>query len=457
MAKLWQKNYTLDDMMQHFTVRNDYLIDQELVIPDALATIAHARGLRKIGILSTEELSALEKGLATIIHERMANTFVIKEEDEDCHTAIEGELTRTLGEVGKKVHTGRSRNDQVQTALRLYMREASIRIIHETNALAIELLAFAKRYERVPMPGRTHMQIAMPSSVGLWAAAFAEELMDGEEIMRSFHALADQSPLGAAASYGVSLPLDRSYTAKQMGFSRTQRNVLYAINSRGKFEAVFLDACDYIALTISKLSQDLILFTLPEFGYFSLPRELCTGSSIMPQKKNPDGLELARSRSALISGDAERVKNIIRSLPSGYNRDFQDTKGPFIEGFRDTFDLVSIIARMIDGLEVHEDNLVKACVSELYATDEVMDRVLAGENFRDAYKDVGLNLDSVKAMDPYASLKKRTSEGTSGNLMLDEDVKRTAEIEAFCTERMTHYRAAYASLASFALDSLFCW
>lgn len=180
------------------------------------------------------------------------------------------------------------------------------------------------------MPGRTHMQIAMPSSVGLWAAAYAEELYDEAQHLMHLSWTLDQSPLGSAASYGVPLPLDRQFTAEQMGFTRVQNNVLYANNSRGKFEAMLLDGCEYIALTLSKLAQDLMLFTLPEFGYFSLPRELCTGSSIMPQKKNPDGLELARSRSALVSSASIRVKSIIRSLPSGYNRDFQDTKEPLL-------------------------------------------------------------------------------------------------------------------------------
>ncbi|MBO8468856.1 MAG: argininosuccinate lyase, partial [Spirochaetes bacterium] len=197
--------------------------------------------------------------------------------------------------------------------------------------------------------------------------------------------------------------------------------VLYANNSRGKFEAFFLDHAEYIALTISKLSQDLMLFTLPEFGYFSLPKELCTGSSIMPQKKNPDGLELARSRTSLIGSCSMRVKSIIRALPSGYNRDFQDTKEPLIEGFRAAEELVLIMKEMTEKLEVHPEALEKACVPELYATDRVMEKVIAGGNFRDSYKDVGLNLDKVDGEDPVSSLKKRTSIGTSGNLGLEKD------------------------------------
>ncbi len=452
MAKLWQKNYSLDSLMQHFTVRTDYILDQQLVISDCLASIAHARGLCKIGILTRNELSELEKGLLEVIVRKLSGAFDIKEEDEDCHTAIEGYLTQEIGETGKKIHTGRSRNDQVQVALRLYMREASVRIAHEALDFASELLSFASRYEGVPMPGRTHMQLAMPSSVGLWAASFAEELIDEASILLDINKILDQSPLGSAASYGVPLPLDREFTTSELGFAKVQNNVLYANNSRGKFELMLLDACDYLALTISKLSQDLILFTLPEFGYFSLPKELTTGSSIMPQKKNPDGLELARSRSALISSCAERVKSTIRSLPSGYNRDFQDTKEPMLEGVNATFNLVAIMARMVKDLQVHEPALVAACKSELYATDKVFRKVMSGGNFRDSYKDVGLNLDEVEKDDPYEALKLRTSTGTSGCLNLDKAEKSCEELKNICDKKLEAYSAVYKKLSG--LDNL---
>lgn len=446
MAKLWQKNYTLDSLMQHFTVRNDYLLDQDLVVSDALSSIAHARGLERIGILKSEELKTLEEKLGEVIRLSESDSFPITEEDEDCHTAIEGYLTREGGECGKKIHTGRSRNDQVQTALRVWMREASLKIALEASTFASELFAFAERHEMVPMPGRTHMQIAMPSSVGLWAASFAEELNDEVGLLLSVYKLLDQSPLGSAASYGVPLPLERSFTAGQLGFSKVQNNVLYANNSRGKFEAIFLDACDYLVLTISKLSQDLILFSLPEFGYFSLPVELTTGSSIMPQKKNPDGLELARSRSALVSSCSYRVKSIIRSLPSGYNRDFQDTKEPLIEGVKCTFSLLAIMSRMVKDLKVNEDNLRKACTPELYATDKVFSKVLSGGSFRDSYKDVGLNLEAVKAIDPDEALKLRTSEGTAGNLGLAKGARVAKEQSEAITGKLEQLSEIYKGL-----------
>ena len=450
MSKLWQKDYSLDSLMEEFTVNKDYVLDQQLVISDALASIAHARGLSSIGLLAEEELSLLEEALRQVISLRVSDAFPITAEDEDCHTAIEGFLTRMVGEAGKKIHTGRSRNDQVQTALRLWMREFSLKLCRETGTLAKSLLEFAKKHEFVPMPGRTHMQIAMPSSVGLWAASFAEELYDEAQHLMHLSWTFDQSPLGSAASYGVPLPLDREFVASEMGFSRVQNNVLYANNSRGKFEAMLLDSCDYIALTISKLAQDLILFTLPEFGYFSLPQELCTGSSIMPQKKNPDGLELARSRSALVSSSAMAVKSIIRSLPSGYNRDFQDTKEPLMQGTKATWQLVAIMDRMLKGLVVHEEALSKACVPSLYATDVVLARVLEGGNFRDIYKDVGLNLSEVEAFDPVETLKNRTSMGTSGNLGLDDDLLFVNLMLEGCDQVLQSYSDAYESLCGIA-------
>ncbi|HAF84783.1 MAG TPA: argininosuccinate lyase [Sphaerochaeta sp.] len=446
MSKLWQKDYSLDLLMEEFTVNKDYILDQQLVVSDALASIAHARGLQSIGLLSEEELCKLEGALQEVIQKGIEGSFPITEADEDCHTAIEGFLTAKVGDAGKKIHTGRSRNDQVQTALRLWMREYALKLCRETGSFAKSLLEFAKKYEFVPMPGRTHMQIAMPSSVGLWAASFAEELYDEAQHLMQLSWTLDQSPLGSAASYGVPLPLDREFVASEMGFSRVQNNVLYANNSRGKFEAMLLDSCDYIALTISKLAQDLILFTLPEFGYFSLPKELCTGSSIMPQKKNPDGLELARSRSALVSSSAMAVKSIIRSLPSGYNRDFQDTKEPLMQGTKATWQLVGIMSRMLEGLVVHEEALTKACVPSLYATDVVLNKVVEGGNFRDIYKDVGMHLSDVRAFDPVATLKNRTSLGTTGNLALDDDLLFVNLMQEGCDQVLQSYSEAYEQL-----------
>ncbi len=446
-TKLWQKNYTLDSMMESFTVRKDYILDEDLVLSDIIGSASQAKGLVKMGILTEEEGENILDGLDKIAKLRLNNDFPIERSDEDCHTAIEMFLTKEYGDTGKKIHTGRSRNDQVQTALRIYMREAALKISAASLSFASSLIEFAKKNEDVPMPGRTHMQIAMPSSVALWAMSFAEEIIEEAGMMMSFYSVLDQSPLGSAASYGTTLPTDREYLAQLMGFSKVQNNVLYANNCRGKFEAMFLDHAGYIALTISKLAQDLMLFTLPEFGYFSLPRELCTGSSIMPQKKNPDGLELARSRTSLIVSAAARVKDMIKSLPSGYNRDFQDTKEPLMEGVNATLELVRIMDLMTQKLEVYPENLIKACTPELYATDKVMDNVLNGGNFRDSYKNVGLNLDKVeKDADPVASMKRRTVIGSAGNLRIEVAESYLKDIEAKVAERVEFLESIYTNL-----------
>jgi argininosuccinate lyase len=296
------------------------------------------------------------------------------------------------------------------------------------------------------MPGRTHMQLAMPSSVGLWAASFAEELADEASNLLQMSWIIDQSPLGSAASYGTSLPLDRAYSAGLMGFSRVQNNVLYANNSRGKFEAMVLDQCDYITLTLSKLAQDMILFSLPEFGYFTLPQELCTGSSIMPQKRNPDGLELTRSRSAVVSSCSERVKSIIRSLPSGYNRDFQDTKEPLMTGTKTALTSVRVMKLMIERLAVHPDRLIAGCKSELYATDEVLKRLSQGGSFRDVYKEVGMSLDSVSTYDAVQTIRERTSQGTTGNLGLTSCMAEAEVLYARCMDSLQSLEKIYMDL-----------
>lgn len=447
MGKLWQKGYTLDALMEEFTVGNDYLLDLNLIGADCLASIAHARTLQKAGILTKSELVALEEGLKEILHLDVAGEFAISLADEDCHTAIEAYLTKLVGDAGKKIHTGRSRNDQVQTAIRLWMREFVLQFSSEVAQLSLAVLQFAKEHEFVPMPGRTHMQLAMPSSVGLWAASFAEELMDELTLLMNLLKVLDQSPLGSAASYGTPLPLNRSFSAKQMGFERVQNNVLYANNSRGKFEAMLLDGCDYIGLTLSKMAQDMILFSLPEIGYFSLPKELCTGSSIMPQKRNPDGLELTRSRSAVITSCAQRIKAIIRSLPSGYNRDFQDTKEPLFTGTKTSLLAVRVMRLMVQRLQVNEAALREGCVSELYATDEVLKRLVDGGSFRDIYKEVGMDLNSVASYNPDETIRSRTSEGTTGNLGLEAATKRAQELELACEEKILALSKTYEALA----------
>ena len=449
MAKLWFKNYELNELLETFTVGNDYILDKNLVVSDCLCSIAHIQMLSSIGVLTEAEFKALKDALIEIIRLDKEGKFEIKSSDEDCHTAIEGYLTAKLGEAGKKVHTGRSRNDQVLTATRFYAKTRLLQIMDSALNLVDSLNAFAEKYKDVPMPGRTHMQIAMPSSVGLWGAAFAEELLDDIAFLKASYDLNNRSPLGSAASYGVPLPLDRELTASLLGFAGIQNNVLYANNSRGKIESMISDALEQMTITFSKLAQDLIIFSMPEFGYFSLPASLCSGSSIMPQKKNPDGLELLRGKAASVSGLCMGMKNVVRSLPTGYNRDFQETKELFIK-ILDTAEICTQVAKLtIDGLKVNEDKLKKGFTPDIFATDEALRLVAAGKSFRDAYKEVGLNLDKLKNEDPVAALKKRTSTGTPGNLNLKYAKDKAASFRAFAVSEHDALLNAVEKLTGF--------
>ena len=351
--KLWDKNEPLDALIEQFTVGDDYRLDGALLAADCVASMAHATMLAAIEVLTPEQLAELRAALLEALALAQRGGFTIERSDEDGHTALERYLTRRTA-AGARIHTGRSRNDQVMAALRLYGREALTELQRAVLELAEALLAFAARYRRTAMPGRTHTQVAMPSTLGLWAAAFAEELLDDLALVATCYRLTNRSPLGSAAGYGAPLPLDRELVASLLGFDGPVHNVLTAANSRGKLEAVTLDALDQVAMTASRLAQDLILFSLPELGYVTLPVELCTGSSIMPHKRNPDGLELVRARAATVSGLAGAVKGIVRNLPSGYHRDLQETKRPYLTGLDTVVGQVAVMTLTIERLQVCE-------------------------------------------------------------------------------------------------------
>jgi argininosuccinate lyase len=451
VAKLWEKDYSVDALLEEFTVGQDYVLDRGLVPADCLGSMAHAKMLARIGILSGEEEASLHMVLAAIIHEHAAGKFLVLPQDEDCHTAIENRLTSELGEAGKKIHTGRSRNDQVLTALRLYGKNSILGIAEALCRLVEALLEAAEKNRRVPMPGRTHTQIAMPSSAGLWFAAWAEELLDGMAILQTVYRLENRCPLGSAASYGTPLPLDREYTAGLLGFEAVHNNVLAANNSRGRLEACVLDALDGMGITLSKMAADLIMFSLPEFGYFSLPAEMCTGSSIMPQKKNPDGLELTRAKAAVLGSCAFQIKSIIRALPSGYNRDFQETKEPFMRGLKTALSLFRIMERTVRKLKVNAKALRGAFTPDIFATDEAYARVRAGQSFREAYREVGLHLDRLEASDPGETLKNRQSSGTAGNLRLEIPREELARFVAFFSAERGAMNKRLKELCGFAV------
>ena len=304
-------------------------------------------------------------------------------------------------------------------ALRLYARAFLLEFQRASLALAETLLEFAGRHERVPMPGRTHLQLAMPSSVGLWAAAWAEELLDDLVLAGAAYELNDACPLGSGASYGVPLPLDRELVSDLLAFSRLQNNVLAANNSRGKTESVILDAVEQVMLTLSRLAQDVILFSLPEFGYFVLPEELCAGSSIMPQKRNPDLLELVRAKAAAVSARGAQIKSILRAMPSGYNRDLQETKGPFLEGCALGLASVRVVDLLLGRLEVNEERLAAGFRPEIFAADRTLELVAEGVPFRDAYRRVAAELPALQGRDPREAIARKKHTGAPGNLRLD--------------------------------------
>jgi argininosuccinate lyase len=426
MPKLWQKDYDLDAEVEAFTVGEDHILDAVLVEADALGSAAHVLTLAKAGVLTGAEATKLRRALAAVVKDWRAGRFAIQRSDEDVHTAVENRITAKLGNLGKKMHTGRSRNDQVIVDLRLWGKAALLDLMAAAAEAAGELLALAGKGKDWPLVGRTHTQRAMPSSVGLWAGAFAESLMDDVELLRGAYALIDRCPLGSAASYGVPLPLDRALTARLLGFREAHNNVLYANNARGKFEAVCLAAAAQVMLDLSRLAADLILWSLPEFGYFRLPRELCSGSSIMPQKRNPCGLELVRAKAASVYSQLFAVLEIARALPSGYNRDNQETKGFFMRGLATATASARIAALSVRRLEVDVKALKAAFHPEVFATDEALDLVTRGVPFRDAYRQVGLNLDKLAGRDAVAAIRRKKSVGATGNLNLGYAAKKLA-------------------------------
>lgn len=426
MTKLWDKGYTLDATVEEYTVGNDYILDKELIAYDVAGSIAHARMLGKIGVLSDGEVAKLVKALSEITSLSKKGKFTIKKEDEDVHTAIENYLVAKLGDTGKKTHASRSRNDQVLVAMRLYMKDALLELICSAASCAETLAKFADKHKDVPIVGRTHTQKAMPSSVGLWASAFAESLLDDIKLLEAAYDICDQNPLGSAAAYGSALPIDRELTGKLLGFKKVQNNVLYCANSRGKVEAIVLSACTQVMLDLSRIAADIIFWSIPETGYFKLPDELFSGSSLMPQKKNPCALELVRGNSAIVYGFLTQVYGVTSGLISGYNRDIQLTKEPLMKGIAVTAASLEIVELTVKKLKVDEKKCLDAFTPEVFATDEALRLVSEGVAFRDAYKMVAKNIKNLKGEDPVKNIKEKKHAGATGNLGLGKLVREAA-------------------------------
>jgi argininosuccinate lyase len=393
MSKLWDKGVDLDKAVGAFTVGKDPALDNVLIPYDCKASIAHARMLGEMGYLENNEVEKLVMELENIINLHREDNFTIQVSQEDCHTAIEEYLVEQLGDVGKKIHTARSRNDQVLTALRLYYKEALQEIIDLGESWIKVLEKFGEENYDVSFPGYTHMQKAMPSSMAMWAGAYTDGMKDDLSMLKSVANLIDQSPLGSAAGYGVPIKIDKEMTAREMGFDRVQKNPIYCQISRGKFELSILHGLGQIMLTINRLASDLILFSMAEFGYVSLPDHFCTGSSIMPQKKNPDVLELLRGSYHIISGYETQVKGLTANLISGYNRDIQLSKEPVMQGINLGIDCLKINAAVIEALKVNKDICDTAMTDELFATEKAYKLVEKGIPFREAYRQVA---DAIK-------------------------------------------------------------
>ncbi|AKJ64509.1 argininosuccinate lyase [Kiritimatiella glycovorans] len=440
----------IDPEVLRFTAGEDRTWDRELVEADCIGTAAHVVMLSRMDVdppvIGTGECDAVIEALKDIIRADRAGKFRISEQDQDVHLAVERRLTRELGDTGRRVHTGRSRNDQSAVDLRLYTKRELLELLSETARLAGTLLDWGRERRDVPMPGRTHMQPAMPSSLGLWASAFAEGLLDDLDLLMHVYGTNDRCPLGAAASYGVPLPLDRELTSRLLGFSSPVHNVLHANHTRGKLESLVLAALSQVMLTVSRLSQDLMLFTMPELGYVQLPDDFCTGSSIMPQKRNPDVLELVRARTAGVLSAAGSAAEIMRGLPSGYNRDVQESKGALIKGLADTRACVRILQPLIAGMREDRDALLRGFTPGIFATDRALELVGEGVPFREAYRRVRRELRELDGRDPEEAVKIKDHAGAPAGLDWKVYRKRVRAAERFVRNHTTAFNDAVSDL-----------
>jgi len=420
-APIWQKNSkaTVDKTIMDFMAGEDIILDQQLIAYDIQASQAHVKGLHSINILSDSESSQLLSELDNLTKAISNNEFILDARFEDCHSAIEFYLVEKLGELGKKIHTGRSRNDQISVATRLYLKASLAEAIEHTKESVGICLQQAKKTKLDPMPGYTHLQRAVPSSCGMWFAGFAEAMIDNLMTLKSTIDVVDSNPLGTAAGYGVNLPLDRALTTKELDFSRLQVNPIYAQNSRGKYELTTLFALSQCLLDIRRYCWDLSLFTTQEFDFVSLPDEMTTGSSIMPNKRNPDLVELMRASYASIQAAIVELQSLL-SLPSGYQRDLQFSKGPLLRAVAKALQTMMLFPRLVEGTTFKNDKLKAAIDTPMYATDFAVELSATGMPFRDAYQQVADRYDELENRTPEQSVQQRTSPGSCSDLMLEQ-------------------------------------
>lgn len=437
----------VDPDVLDYTVGDDPVLDMDLVRWDCLGTAAHVTMLSEMPVtppvVTREEAARVRAALADVVADRF---FVVREQDQDVHMAVETRLTETLGDLGKKIHTGRSRNDQVAVDVRLHIKDQLLGLEGELADLAAALVDFGKVHDRVPMVGRTHLQPAMPSSVGVWATGHAEMILDQTANLEAAYTLNDACPLGSAAGYGVPLPLDRQRTSDLLGFARPLHNVFGASMGRGEDEAALLSALAQLMAVLSRLAEDMILFSMPEFGYFTLPRAYCTGSSIMPQKYNPDVLELVRSKTAQVLGLATAALSMLHAMPGGYNRDLQDCKGLYMKGLSITRTTLRILAKFVRGLGVDEAKLRAGFIPGVFATDVALRKVAAGTPWREAYHQVRDNLAALATEDPDAAVAAKTHAGATAGLDYALYAGRVAALRTSVAARMEQFEAKMKEL-----------
>ena len=394
--KLWEKSVQVDRDVEQFTVGKDREMDLYLAPFDILGSLAHISMLQSIGLLTAEELKQLTEELRNIYRDTETGKFLIEEGVEDVHSQVELLLTRKLGDIGKKIHSGRSRNDQVLVDLKLFTRSRLQNIVKKTKKLFDTLIAQSEKYKQVLMPGYTHLQVAMPSSFGLWFAAYAESLVDDLIVMQAAYRVCNRNPLGSAAGYGSSFPLNRTQTTDSLGFETMDYNVVYAQMGRGKTERIVASAITSIAATLAKLAFDACLYNSQNFAFIKLPDAFTTGSSIMPHKKNPDVFELTRAKCNKLQALPYQITLIANNLPSGYFRDLQIIKELFLPSFDELEECLNMVDLMISQIAVNEHILDDKRYDYMFSVEEVNRRVQTGTPFRDAYKQVGLEIEAGK-------------------------------------------------------------
>lgn len=415
---LWQKpGVEVDARIQAFLAGDDVLLDREFFLHDIAASRAHAEGLQRIGMLGDAELPALLRELDVLADDFRSGVFVLDQRYEDGHSAIEARLTEQLGDAGKRIHAGRSRNDQVLVATRLWLKEKLAQAQRHARDAATVALDRAEAEASLPMPGYTHLQRAVVSSAGMWWAGWAEAFIDDAARARDTAAWIDANPLGSAAGYGINLPLDRDGTTQALGFGRLQVAATYAQLSRGKFELAALEALGSAMLDLRRIAWDLSLFTSAEFGFVALPPEYVTGSSIMPNKRNPDVVELMRGTYASVAAAKAEIEHLL-SLPSGYHRDLQVTKGALFHGFGKGLQALALLPDLLRRMQWMPEAMRAALEPAMYATDLAVDLAKQGMPFRDAYRDAADPARWAEG-DPAASLAARVSPGAAGDLRLD--------------------------------------